>query len=158
MNKMSRSIQNGSRRGGGSTSEMICVEVAPTTPSALAAVASRLLIPERSLPLLARRGDMRMLRVIGSAPCPATMMRNGCRAFAQAASSARIGVGVAPIAADPGHRQLRRRHGQTNGQIDTCASPLEPLILFPTDGFSARTVGVQTMIIISFNVWSSVVA
>jgi hypothetical protein len=56
MNKMSRSIQRGSRRGGGSTSEQICVEVDPTTPSALAAVASRHLFPERSLPLLAREG------------------------------------------------------------------------------------------------------
>jgi hypothetical protein len=54
MNKMPQSIQNGSRRGGGCTSEWICVEAAPTTPSALAAVASRLLIPERSLPHLAR--------------------------------------------------------------------------------------------------------
>jgi hypothetical protein len=68
MNTMPRSIQNGSRRGGGSTSEKICVDVAPTTPSALAAVASRLLIPERSMPLLARRGDMRMLRAIPSPP------------------------------------------------------------------------------------------
>jgi hypothetical protein len=50
------------------------VEAAPTTPSALAAVASRLLIPERSLALLAGRGDMATIDDPGAYTRPWTVV------------------------------------------------------------------------------------